>query len=200
MTSRHKKRSTRFASCRDPRNTPWSFAFAEGVRCAAVACACVVSLALAATPAGSEQAPTAAADASSQVDRCSVGFVAGHGKPTLDGQLSGVAEHLRETCDVAEVRLSDGAAVLDVFDVVVVVGEQDIPDAELYELDQFLMRGGRLAFLLDAATIPPEGTQANISESNVFGFLGTYGVVVNPDLVLDNSCAGGAVWGSIETQ
>ena len=32
-------------------------------------------------------------------------------------------------------------------------GGPDVPDAELYELDQFLMRGGRVAFLLDAAVM-----------------------------------------------
>jgi hypothetical protein len=117
----------------------------------------------------------------------------------LDEQLSGVAEALRRTCTVTEVRLSEGAGSLGDIDVVVVAGDPDIPDAELYVIDQFLMRGGRAAFLLDAAAIPVTGTQANLSESNVFGFLSTYGITVNPDLVLDNACADGSLWGIVNT-
>jgi len=111
--------------------------------------------------------------------------------------MSGVSDALLRTFSVREVGLSAGA--LDGVDVAVVAGNPDIPDAELYELDQFLMRGGRIAFLLDAASIPREGTQADLSPSNIFGFLSTYGIVVNPDLVLDRACAVGMAWGDIES-
>jgi hypothetical protein len=128
-----------------------------------------------------------------------VGFVTGHGEPSIDGQFSGVAEALRRTCEVSEVDLSGGTEVLTDIDVLVVAGAPDIPDAELYELDQFIMRGGGAAFLLDATVIPETGTQANISEGNIFGFLSTYGIIVNPDLVLDRTCADAAVWGDVNT-
>ena len=141
-------------------------------------------------------AQTTATEAPGSIDRTAVGFVTGHGEPGLDGALSGVSEALLRTFSVSEVDLSEGA--LDDLDVVVVAGGPDIPDAELYELDQFLMRGGRIAFLLDAASIPREGTQARLSPGNIFGYLATYGIIVNPDLVLDRSCADGAVWGDIE--
>ena len=199
MASSGKKKSTRPMFDPDSRDTRWSPALVDGVRRAAVVFACIVPLVLASTLAGSEPPPGSVTDGGDRTDRRSVGFVMGHGEPALDGQLSRVAEHLRGTYELAEVRLSEGAANLSSFDVVIVAGDPDIPDAELYELDQFLMRGGRLAFLLDAATIPTEGTQANLSESNVFGFVGAYGIVVNPDLVLDNSCAGGAAWGDLST-
>jgi len=131
--------------------------------------------------------------------RTVVGFLTGHGEPGLDEELSRVAEELRRTYTVVDVGLSEGASVLNGVSVVVVVGGPDVPDAELYELDQFLMRGGRVAFLLDAAVIPRAGTMANLSEGNIFGFLSTYGIVINPDLVLDRSCAGRATWGDVST-
>jgi len=141
--------------------------------------------------------PTSATEDGTAPRRTLVGFVTGHGEPRLDGQFSGVAEELRRAHTVAEVRLSEGASVLGGVDVVIVAGGPDIPDAELYELDQFLMRGGRVAFLLDGAVVPPTGAQANLSEGNIFGFLSVYGIVVNPDLVIDRSCAGSATWGDI---
>ncbi len=131
--------------------------------------------------------------------RTVVGFVTGHDEPELDEEFSRVAEELRRTHTVIDLRLSEGASALNGVGVVVVAGESDFPDAELYELDQFLMRGGRVAFLLDAAVIPRAGAKANISEGNIFGFLSVYGIVVNPDLVLDRSCAGSATWGDIST-
>ncbi len=129
--------------------------------------------------------------------RTVVGFVTGHGEPRLDGQFSGVAEELRRAHTVADVRLSEGASALSGIGVIIVAGGPDIPDAELYELDQFLMRGGRVAFLLDGAVVPQTGSQANLSEGNIFGFLSVYGIAVNPDLVIDRSCAGSATWGDI---
>jgi hypothetical protein len=131
--------------------------------------------------------------------RTVVGFVTGHGEPGLDEEFSRVAEELRRTHTVIDVRLSEGASLLNGVGVVVVAGGPDVPDAELYELDQFLMRGGRIAFLLDAAVVPRAGAMANVSEGNIFGFLSAYGIVVNPDLVLDRSCAGSATWGDIST-
>ncbi len=131
--------------------------------------------------------------------RTVVGFVTGHDEPELNEEFSRVAEELRRTHIVMDVRLSEGASVLNGVGVVVVAGGPDVPDAELYELDQFLMRGGRVAFLLDAAVIPRAGVKANVSEGNIFGFLSVYGIVVNPDLVLDRSCAGSATWGDIST-
>lgn len=131
--------------------------------------------------------------------RTAVGFVTGHGEPGLDEEFSRVAEELRRTYTVVDVRLSEDASLLSSVGVVVVAGGPDVPDAELYELDQFLMRGGRIAFLLDAAVIPRAGAMANVSEGNIFGFLNAYGIVVNPDLVLDRSCAGRATWGDVST-
>ena len=146
-----------------------------------------------------DSAPASATEGGAAPGRTVVGFVTGHGEPRLDGQFSGVAEELRRSNTVVDVRLSEGASVLNGIDVIIVAGGPDIPDAELYELDQFLMLGGRVAFLLDGAVMPQTGVQANLSEGNIFGFLSVFGIVVNPDLVIDRSCAGSATWGDIST-
>jgi len=127
-----------------------------------------------------------------------IGFLTGHGEPSIESELSAAAERVRRSYEVREVVLSRPDALAGV-DVVVVAGSPDVPDSELYALDQFLMRGGDAVFLLDAAAMPAEGTQALISDANIFGFLDVYGITVNPDLVLDESCAEGAEWGSVAT-
>ena len=176
------------------KNAPTRFA---PVACALLAAALVSALAWSVPARGDAGSEEANGDDSARP--VTVGFVTGHGEPAPDGLLSGVAEVLRRSRAVLEVRLEDGAVSVDGIDVVVVAGSPDIPDVELYVLDQFLMRGGRLAFLLDAAVIPETGTQSNLSEANIFGFLSTYGLTVNPDLVLDDVCATGASWGRVVT-
>ncbi len=167
----------------------------------AVVVAAAMAFGLTCSALAADRDATRAGAAGSEVTpgRTVVGFVTGHGEPGLDEDFSRVVEELRRTHTVIDVRLSEGASVLNGVGVVVVAGGPDVPDAELYELDQFLMRGGRVAFLLDAAVIPGAGAMANVSEGNIFGFLSAYGIVVNPDLVVDRSCAGGATRGDINT-
>lgn len=161
--------------------------------------ACTLTLAEpAGAPAGASAVTNARAAFRGEHEGKVVGFVTGHGEPSTEGLFSSVAESLRLRYGVTEVDLADTTALRSV-DVVVVAGGPDVPDAELYQLDQFLMRGGRVAFLLDSATIPDRGRMANISEANIFGFLATYGVVVNADLVLDRRCARKAEWKDIVT-
>lgn len=127
-----------------------------------------------------------------------VGFLSGHGELTPSKGLSSVADELSSRYAIREVELAAGDSLSGV-GVLVVAGNPDIPDAELYEIDHYLMRGGRILFLLDAALLPEQGFQSNVSPANVFGFLETYGVVVNPDLVFDRSCATGASWNQVST-
>jgi hypothetical protein len=132
-------------------------------------------------------------------ERNVVAFVTGHGELAPSSGLSIVAESLLPEYDVREVDLSVDPNALDDVRVLVMAGDPDVPDAELYQIDQFLMRGGRALFLLDAARLPSEGVQSRLSPANVFGYLDAYGVVINPDLVLDRTCAPGAVWTAIST-
>ena len=195
MTTIEQKKNTPRGHARQTVRRSWSRACSPRHGLAA-SCALVAALSLMLAPAAWTQ--TATDDASpGGAGRRAVGFVTGHGEPGLEGALSVASEVLLQTFSVSEVGLSKGA--LDNIDVAVVAGGPDIPDAELYELDQFLMRGGRVAFLLDAATIPRDGTQALVSHSNIFGYISTYGIVVNPDLVIDRACADGAVWGDMES-
>ncbi|MBN1460593.1 MAG: GldG family protein [Armatimonadetes bacterium] len=126
-------------------------------------------------------------------------FLKGHGEATAEAGMSVVAAAISADYDVREVDLSASPDGLTGARVVIVAGDPDIPDAQLYEIDQYLMRGGRILFLLDAADLPESGLQSNLSESNIFGFLKTYGVVVNPDLVLDRKCSSDAKWGDVAT-
>lgn len=121
-----------------------------------------------------------------------VGFLTGHGERSILGEYSLAAESLRETYDVREVSTGDltpGGGIT----TLVAAGSGHMPDAELYEIDQFLMRGGRAVFLLDGTRVATGGELlSEPGRGNIYDFVGSYGAVVGSDLVVDmvNSSAG----------
>jgi ABC-2 type transport system permease protein len=132
-------------------------------------------------------------------ERPGVMFLTGHGERTPSSGFSRVAESLGADYSVQEVELTGEPGQLAGTALLVVAGSPDIPDDQLYQVDQYLMRGGRIFFTLDAADIPEDGLQSNISGSNIFGFLETFGISVDPNLVMDRQCAQGAHWNAIDT-
>ncbi|MBM3308161.1 MAG: GldG family protein [Candidatus Eisenbacteria bacterium] len=118
-----------------------------------------------------------------------VGVLVGHGERSIGTEYSAAAAALGETYEVREVSAGDLAVGTDVI-TLVVAGPGHAPDAELFEIDQFLMRGGRALFLLDGARVLATGElRAETGPGNVFDFVGRYGALVQPDLVVDTSNA-----------
>jgi ABC-2 type transport system permease protein len=114
-----------------------------------------------------------------------VGFLTGHGERSIEGEYSLAAEALRRTYDVREVSAGDLAPDGGIT-TLVAAGSGHTPDAELYEIDQFLMRGGRAVFLLDGAKVRSAGDlRSEPGQGNIYDFVGYYGAVVRSDLVVD---------------
>jgi ABC-2 type transport system permease protein len=60
---------------------------------------------------------------------------------------------------------------------------------DAFAIDQFLMRGGQLLFLVDGTTIPDEGPLVAVpAKTGVDSLLAHYGLRVDPDLVFDRQC------------
>lgn len=61
---------------------------------------------------------------------------------------------------------------------------------QLYHLDQYLMRGGEVVMLQDRAlvTYGNQGTGVSEVESNIFTLLEHYGILIKPNIVLDEEC------------
>lgn len=117
--------------------------------------------------------------------RPKVGFLTGHGERSIRREYALAAEALGAHYDVREVDARDSASFSGLR-TLVVAGAAHVPDAELYEIDQFLMRGGRVIFLLDGAAVDAStNLSSEPSVGNVYDFVGAYGAVVNPDLVVD---------------
>lgn len=125
----------------------------------------------------------------SNSNRKKIGLVHGHGE--LDSlQIASFNNALLEQYDVFNVDLSKKQKVERYQLLVVAKPKKEFSAADKYKLDQYVMRGGKLLFLLDRL----EANMDSASRDDYFAFpyhlnlddqLFKYGVRINPDLIED---------------
>ena len=120
-----------------------------------------------------------------------VGFLTGHGELDINDQNY---QQFRQLLDingkgqynVTAVSLQDGKAVDETVTTLVVAGaQQPLTEREKYELDQFIMRGGRAVFLVDPIQIQPGTMQATPLSTGLNDLLEHYGVKLGNNLLID---------------
>lgn len=125
-----------------------------------------------------------------------VGFVYGHGEhsvedanPLTGGQLnagdySALKTELLKSYNVQSIDLND-ENTLNSIDTLVVAGpKQSLSDYELFRLDQFVMNGKSVLFLIDTIDIGP-GLQPSPIQSGIESVLQKYGLKVQQNLIID---------------
>ena len=127
----------------------------------------------------------------SDEERKTVAFSVGSGEPDMmggGGPLEVLRGRLAENYDLQAVELGGAGVVPEDVDALMVVGPQrPLTERALYQLDQFLMRGGSLAVFVtnlkpDMRTLRPQNVYHGLE-----ALLGSYGVQVNRDLVVDRT-------------
>lgn len=106
----------------------------------------------------------------------------------LTEELEPLYRSLRRQYDVSEVNFGGGRPVPENIDTLLVIGPKKAGERDLYELDQFIMRGGKVIFMVDAAE-RDEQMRATATPSGLGPLLEHYGVQVAPSLVADRRCA-----------
>jgi gliding-associated putative ABC transporter substrate-binding component GldG len=118
-----------------------------------------------------------------------IGFLTGHGEPGLN-ELQRVQELLRRQYEITTVDVSKNSPVpQDVAALVVAAPSSAIPEPHKYQIDQYLMRGGKVAFLLNRVDGNLQSRFAQPVETNLDDLLSAYGMKINADLVRDVQCA-----------
>ncbi|MBU8920712.1 MAG: Gldg family protein [Bacteroidales bacterium] len=137
-----------------------------------------------------------------------IGFLSGHGALPLSGGqqmpgqppqqegLSNLNALISEEYSINSVDLGEG--IPDGIDCLVIAGPtQEFNDYELFQIDQFLMKGKSLALFLDPfEEIAMQGQQMNYNQGPVYRplntglekLLGHYGLEVSKSYVLDENC------------
>lgn len=96
-----------------------------------------------------------------------------------------VGQALSEMYDVSEKRLPDGAFFDPSVKIVVLNGTPDLSEWEKYALDQFIMKGGKVA-VLQSGMAPTQQMIASETRFNYDDQLKKYGFTLNKDLVFDS--------------
>ncbi|AYB29353.1 gliding motility-associated ABC transporter substrate-binding protein GldG [Chryseolinea soli] len=125
-------------------------------------------------------------------DRKRIGFVTGHGE--LDSvHVASLKSALREAYDVGRVRLDQSQSLQNIDVLVIAKPTSTFSTLDKFALDQYIMRGGKVMFLIDRLN----ASMDSASSENYFALpydlglddqLFKYGVRINPDLVLDRTC------------
>jgi len=124
-----------------------------------------------------------------------IAFVTGQGE--LDRyQVGDITNTLSDYYQVERVDPEQSAGELSRYQTLVVAGPDQAYSREAkYALDQYVMQGGSLLWLIDRVQVSMDSlrvassTMATIGELNLSDQLFKYGVRINPDLVRDMQCA-----------
>ena len=126
-------------------------------------------------------------------DAKTIGFLTGHQEFDINAQTQ-ASQHLRELLDInakgqynlSSVDLNAGEPVDSSVTTLVVAGpKQELSEREKYEIDQFIMRGGRAIFLIDPVTMQPQTVQATPLSTGLNDMLEHYGIRLGNNIVAD---------------
>ncbi|MBL8007815.1 MAG: GldG family protein [Ignavibacteria bacterium] len=120
-----------------------------------------------------------------------IGFLTGHGEVELS-KLSQIQSVLSQQYDVTSVDLkSTGVVDPDLSTLIIMAPKKEFNESDKFKIDQFIMRGGNVAFLIDKVT--PNFQQQIVMgtelKTNLSDLLMNYGINIKLDLVKDLQCS-----------
>ncbi len=122
-----------------------------------------------------------------------IGILEGHGEYG-QGSLQDLLGALSQYYSLASVSVKDGEAISPSFKVLIVAGpDSSFSERELYEIDQYLMRGGKALFMTDQQRINFDigemaSTLTSLRSLNLDYMFMKWGIKVNYDIVQDMYC------------
>lgn len=123
-----------------------------------------------------------------------VGFVTGHGELSLDKELTYVSKVLGQEYQVETLNLRTMASIpADIQTVYLIGPKTPLTDYELYLVDQFLMRGGKLGLLVDKVNAQIQQGSAEPADPGLDPLMANYGVGVSNNMIIDAQCGSVAV-------
>ena len=118
-----------------------------------------------------------------------IAFLTGQGEPPLS-EMRAVQELMQKQYEFTTADVSKGTAVpQDVAVLVVMAPQQPFTEPQKFQIDQYLMRGGRVAFLLNRVDATLQKQYGQKLDLHLDDMLAAYGLRLNSDLVRDAQCA-----------
>jgi len=135
-----------------------------------------------------------------------IGFVTGHGEsginqlpPEIMAQLAGqeglpnsdfgyFAQGLQKNYETVSVDLKDEKSLIGIEALVIGGPTSEFQQVELYNIDQYLMHGGKALFLVPKINVDlQKGLQAEEVNASLAEFIANYGIQINTDVVIDKT-------------
>lgn len=123
-----------------------------------------------------------------------IAFIEGHGELPR-ASIYDAEEALAKYYNVNRGQITNQISILDNFKVVIIAGPTDkYSETEKFILDQYLMKGGRILWIIDGAYVSykelrEKGESPSIkNDVNLDDLLFNYGVRINSDFVQDAMC------------
>ena len=114
-----------------------------------------------------------------------VGFMSSHTRHNLMGDFGLFAQEVRKIHDLQEVNLETTKKIPDHIQALIVAGPTDtVPETARFAIDQYLMSGGKLLFMIDNLVLGPN-RQPVLVNHGMSGMLATYGLKLNNNVVRD---------------
>ncbi len=118
-----------------------------------------------------------------------IAFLTGQGEPAL-GELRGAQEPMQKQYEFTTVDVSKSTPVpQDVTALVVMAPSTPFTEPQKFQIDQYVMRGGRVAFLLNKVDATLQKQYGRAIDLHIDDMLAAYGLRLNGDLVRDAQCA-----------
>lgn len=114
-----------------------------------------------------------------------VGFLSGHGEPDIFQDLRILTEELRRNYEVRAVTVEDSSLSLEPDVLMVIAPSDSLGEGALRALDEYVMNGGRVGFMLNRVDAQLQTGQAREMSVGLEPLLRNWGAGLNADLVMD---------------
>lgn len=114
-----------------------------------------------------------------------IGLLTNNANIDLQKDYRQLTEALQRQYTVRPIDLSQTKTIPRNLAVLIIISPQDFTDEQLYELDQFVMNGGKLICLVDTVELEQGALNASVKVPNITKLLEHYGISVHSDLVAD---------------
>lgn len=119
----------------------------------------------------------------------SIGLLVGQDGPDLDAELSSLNQALGRQYRVRRINLEEEKVIPPDVSLLIILGpKKKFSDGAKYLIDQFLMRGGKLALLLNHMDVDIQQGTVQKQDLGLDELLNNYGIKFNDDLVIDLQC------------
>lgn len=120
-----------------------------------------------------------------------IGFLTGHGEYEYS-KFNTINSTLSSNYEVVPVNLGSNSPVPDDIKVLIVFGpKSEFPEWHKYLIDQYIMRGGNVAWLINkmVPNFQQEIALATVQDNKLDDMLFNYGIKINGDMVRDVQCS-----------